>query len=363
MSAEVGDFLRRNRSVLVAKWEAKVRASLPADASLKADTRRDSRHLFLDGVIEALAHGRGSTVEEGRTAIAGADDGQRQIAGHGGAHRVRECGLLLASVVELAEEKEGAALGGRELLEIATCLFSGAAAAVEQHAEYQEEQQRRSSFAYFAYVVHELGSPLAAVRLGWDLISRTGELDASSCEILTRSLAQLTELIEHSATLLQVASGVDAGRERVQVDELVADTLAASIVDADAKRIRIDVDALPLVVEADHRLLRFAVTNLLRNAVRFTREGGGVAIRSRLSEHGVLIEVEDGRGESPTDGAEQLFSALEAVSRDHGEFGPDLASSKQVMETHGGTLRVKHVPGRGCIFTIELPDPDRRAGD
>lgn len=361
MPTEVEEFLRQNREALLAKWEMKVRASLPTSSNLAADQLRDSLDLFLDEVIEGLKHGRGRLIEEGRSPIAREHGGQRQVLSTNISELVREYHLLLESAAELAEEMD-ASLSQRDVLELTRWLFAGAAEAVEEYAQRQEEQQRRSDFEYFAFVAHELRNPLSSARIAWELVVRKGEIDSRRAEVITRSLGRLTELIDQSITESRIKSGMDVRHECVAVDEVVDNARADSIVDAETKGIEIVAHPSALIVEADHRLLRSALTNLLRNAVKFTREGGGVAVRSRLTEGRVLIEIEDECGGLPPDRAQRLFSAFEQAGRDRSGFGLGLAISKQAIEAHGGTLSVKDVPGKGCIFTIDLPSSTEKPG-
>jgi signal transduction histidine kinase len=57
----------------------------------------------------------------------------------------------------------------------------------------------------------------------------------------------------------------------------------------------------------------------------------------------------------PPERAERLFDAFTQLTRDRRGFGLGLAISKQAIEAHGGTLNVRNRPGKGCVFTIDLP--------
>jgi signal transduction histidine kinase len=313
--------------------------------------------LFLDEVLEIIEIGRGSLAEEGGSPIARGHGGQRQLLNSSIGDLVQEYYLFLESATELADEK-GATLNQRGLLEFTKWLFSGTASAVGEFIKRQELQRRQSDFEYFAFVAHELRNPLSSTKMAWELLVRKGQLDARRVEVVHRGLRQLTELIDHSITRSRIQSGVEVRREPVALDNLVADARADSVVDAETKTVQIAAQASGLTVLGDYRLLRSALTNLLRNAVKFTREGGSIAISGRLSEGRVLIEVEDECGGLPPERAEKLFTAFEQADKDRSGFGLGLAISKQAIEAHSGTLSVKDVPGKGCVFTIDLPNPD-----
>ena len=354
MPAEARDFLKQNRDALLAKGEEKVCESLPTVASLTTEQLRDSLGLLLDEILESLEPGRGRLSDRESSPIARGHGAQRQVLNTAIADLVREYYLFLESAAELASD-ERTSLGPAGLLAFTKALFSATADAVAEYVRRQEQQQRQADFEYFAFVAHELRNPLSSTKLAWELLVRKREIDPRRVEVINRGLGRLAELIDNSITRSRIGTGVEVRREPVAVDELVSEAQDDSTIDAETKNIRVVAAASGHVVAADHRLLRSALTNLLRNAIKFTREGGQVAVRSRLAEGRVLIDVEDECGGLPPDRAEWLFAAFEQAGRDRSGFGLGLAISKQAIEAHGGTLSVKDVPGKGCVFTIDLP--------
>jgi hypothetical protein len=69
----------------------------------------------------------------------------------------------------------------------------------------------------------------------------------------------------------------------------------------------------------------------------------------------VLIEVEDACGGLPPGRADDLFKPLVQRGKDHTGFGLGLTISQQAAQAHGGTLSVRDLSGRGCVFTLQLP--------
>ena len=69
----------------------------------------------------------------------------------------------------------------------------------------------------------------------------------------------------------------------------------------------------------------------------------------------VLIEVEDECGGLPPGKAEDLFRPFEQRGADRSGLGLGLAIARESVETNGGKIRARNLPGRGCIFTIDLP--------
>lgn len=112
-----------------------------------------------------------------------------------------------------------------------------------------------------------------------------------------------------------------------------------------------------LGIEVDRQILAGALANLLHNAFKFTRSHGRVSLKTSSSAERVLIEVEDECGGLPPGDSEDLFRLFEQRSGDRSGLGLGLGISRRGVEANGGTLYVHNLPGRGCVFTIDLPKP------
>jgi len=127
-------------------------------------------------------------------------------------------------------------------------------------------------------------------------------------------------------------------------------------IEAQMKKIELIVEAPEeLVVDADPRLLRSAVSNLVHNALKFSHELSTVAMRAEHSEGRLTIEVTDGCGGLPPGKAEELFQPLVQRGDNRSGFGLGLSIALQAAEAHNGTIRVHDMPGKGCAFVIDLP--------
>jgi signal transduction histidine kinase len=115
--------------------------------------------------------------------------------------------------------------------------------------------------------------------------------------------------------------------------------------------------AAGLAVHADRQMLCSAVSDLLQNAFKFTRPGGHVLLTARAVAERVLIEIKDECGGLPPGDTEDLFHSFEQRSSDRTGLGLGLSISRRSVEANGGKLRVRNLPGEGCIFTIDLPRP------
>jgi signal transduction histidine kinase len=110
-----------------------------------------------------------------------------------------------------------------------------------------------------------------------------------------------------------------------------------------------------LAVNADRHTLASAVSNLLQNAVKFTPAGGQVWLRAHAAADRVVIEVEDQCGGLPVEDPALLFHPFERRSIDRTGLGLGLSICQRGVEANGGRLDVRNNPGKGCVFSIDLP--------
>ena len=100
-------------------------------------------------------------------------------------------------------------------------------------------------------------------------------------------------------------------------------------------------------------------TNLISNAVKYNLEGGSVTIRAMENEDLLSVEISDtGIGIPKTDAAKifDIFHRADnAKSVDEEGSGVGLSIVKQIVEAHGGTIRMQSEEGKGSTFTVDLP--------
>jgi hypothetical protein len=107
-------------------------------------------------------------------------------------------------------------------------------------------------------------------------------------------------------------------------------------------------------VEADRQILAAAIANLLQNALKFTPKGATVHLGASTTPSRVLIEVEDECGGLP-DTPENLLRPFVQKSSDRTGLGLGLSICSKAVKSMAGELRIRDLPGKGCIFTIDLP--------
>jgi signal transduction histidine kinase len=146
-------------------------------------------------------------------------------------------------------------------------------------------------------------------------------------------------------------------RERLNMTAFVDEIAATGILHAEYRGMQftvVPVDPV-LAVDADPQLLASAVMNLLHNAFKFSRAGGSVTLRVHSEGTRVLLDIQDECGgirESQAD----LFQAFgERRNQNRSGLGLGLSMARQTIRAHGGEIQVRNLPGRGCVFTIDLP--------
>jgi signal transduction histidine kinase len=173
---------------------------------------------------------------------------------------------------------------------------------------------------------------------------------------------RLTRLVEQLLELSRLEAGdVPMVRERLSLRPLVDRVLSELEVVRARRAVELDErvpDDLPPVF-ADAERVHQVLFNLLDNAVRFTPSGGRVTVRASRTNGVVDVTVADtGPGIAPEHLPrlfERFYRVDSARSRDEGGTGIGLAIARSVVEAHGGRIWAESEPGKGSMFTFQLP--------
>ena len=148
--------------------------------------------------------------------------------------------------------------------------------------------------------------------------------------------------------------------EPVDLGELLTEVVRDANYEAAAKRgsVRL-VTGEPVEVSASRELVRSAIENVLRNAIRYSPEGAVVDVDLQRFERGGRISIRDhGPGVPPADLSrifEPFYRVAESRDRDSGGEGIGLAITAQVLRAHGGSARAANRPDGGLEVALELP--------
>ncbi len=208
-------------------------------------------------------------------------------------------------------------------------------------------------------VSHELRSPLARLDVAVDL-ARSGEDRAASLGRIQREVVRLSTLVDELLQLTR-AEGDPSARptELVVLDELLRDLVYDCGVEAEAVGTRLALRAeAPGSIRGDRELLRRAIENLVRNAIRHAPAGTEVEVVATRREQAAAIVVRDQGPGVPEEMLEAIFDPFFRVegdrSRASGGIGLGLSIARRAVALHGG--RISSANGHpGLVVTIELP--------
>jgi hypothetical protein len=191
--------------------------------------------------------------------------------------------------------------------------------------------------------------------MAYEVARRRQSAPSRPFDMLGHALGRMSELIDNTLSQAWLKGGAPLRGERIELPALLAEAARDVALDAEERELTLTVSAEPIVMHADPRLIASAVSNLVRNAVKFSHRAATIGVRAWKKGPRVLIEVEDGCGGLPEGRAEELFSPFVQKSADRSGFGLGLAIVRQAAEAHNGTVGVRNVPGRGCVFRLDLP--------
>jgi signal transduction histidine kinase len=358
-AASLHDVLIRRRDAIVARWEQAVRASSGLD-QLHHQERIDSLQQFLDDITAALSRARTDPqqalcLHEG-TQTAASHGAQRLHLGLSVLDLVWEYDHLRQAVFAVVAE-EAASISVEELRIFAHCLDAGIAAAVAEYVRRRDEQLERKTAEHLGFLSHDLRNALSSTTLSLNSLRNVCDAQAlPRLERVERGLRRSLDLIDNTLVEVHLRAGAGLEVTETEVGALVQEVVDDLVEEARFKNVSIEVEGLEGGrAPVDPKLLRSAITNLLGNAIKFTRSDGTIHVRIRRNPGELAIDVEDECGGLPAGDVERLFDPFVGADRSRRGFGLGLAIVKQVASAHGGSPRVVDLPGKGCIFTIEIP--------
>jgi len=211
-------------------------------------------------------------------------------------------------------------------------------------------------------VAHDLRTPLTSLRGTAELVLSRPGVDVAAREALADCVERADEVLRLLRALMEV-SEAEAGVLRLEKTDCDLPTIVRQAVElyaevAEAKQITLqqeDGDAAPVWVDGVR--LRQAVANLIDNAVKYTPEGGAVALRVYLESGDAVLEVRDTGPGVPEAEQPRIWERLYRgdQSRSQSGLGLGLSLVRAIVEAHGGRVAVRNGPERGAIFEVRLP--------
>lgn len=238
--------------------------------------------------------------------------------------------------------------------------FNQMAAKLQKSSEEIEglENRRRQ---FMADVSHEMRTPLttiAGVMEGLRNNMFAEEQRERGIRLASDETKRLIRLVNENLDYEKIRSNqVTLTKEEIDADELleIIQEHLQSLADEKGNQLIVEAEPEQSVYGDMDRLIQI-LTNIVKNSIQFT-ENGKVILRAFGEPEGTVLEVEDTGDGINVEEIDLIWRRFykSDTSRGSGQFGLGLSIVKQLVELHGGDIRVRSEKGKGTVFTIRLP--------
>ncbi len=229
----------------------------------------------------------------------------------------------------------------------------------------RESEVDRMKSEFLSTAAHELRTPMASIRGFCELLLKRKYDEATQRDLLdtiNRQAVRLTNLLNELLDLARIEArrGKDFKFKVQPLKPLVQEVVAGMIFEKDPRKVQVNIACEVPQVNVDHEKLQQALMNVLGNAYKYSPNGGAIelTVLREAGERGrVGVRVKDhGIGMSPEHAArafERFFRA--DTSGNIPGTGLGLSLVKEIIELHGGEVKLQSVAGQGTTVTIWLP--------
>ncbi len=227
-----------------------------------------------------------------------------------------------------------------------------------QHiSEHVEEQQR-----LLRDISHELRSPLTRLGLAAGLL-RKKTMQLPACEEhlarIDKEMASMKALIDNTLLAARIKSAPEEAKQVVSPDDLVDDLIGDASFEAAARGVRVARAGSVTPLRGNAALLRSALDNVIRNAIRYTAAGSDVEVELSRKDGFAVIKVRDEGPGVPEASLAHLFDPFYRVEdsrdRDSGGAGLGLAIARAAVQAHNGSAQARNRFGGGLEVELRLP--------
>ncbi|MHB8624127.1 MAG: ATP-binding protein [Sulfuricaulis sp.] len=237
--------------------------------------------------------------------------------------------------------------------------------AIEQsRAALQESDRRKDEF--LAVLAHELRNPLAPLRNGLELLKLAdsgSETIRETHALMQRQIEQMIRLVDDLLDVSRISHGiVSLKKERIQlatVLQIAVETSRPGIEDAHHTLV-LDIPEEPILIDADKIRLSQVFTNLLNNAVKYTKPGGYLRLAVERRESDALVTIADNGTGIPAHMLTKIFDIFTQVDRSLDQrrpgMGLGLSIAKNLIKMHSGSIEARSAGnGMGSEFIVRIP--------
>ncbi|WP_353182686.1 PAS domain-containing sensor histidine kinase [Bosea sp. (in: a-proteobacteria)] len=264
---------------------------------------------------------------------------------------------LLMHVTDLKASRQKLEAQAQQLAELAERYL-------EQKAVAESANRAKSEF--LANMSHELRTPLNAI-IGFseimegELFGPLGEKYTDYVRDIRSSGGYLLGIIDDILDMSRIESGkIRLERSEIALGPVLDEAVRKVQPEMERKQLAFSVEGpTDTHIEADPHALYQILGNLLDNAVKFTPEGGRIAVRTRHVPGAINIFIEDTGIGIPKEKIERVGRPFEQVEgdlvRSYKGSGLGLAIARSLTELHGGSLRLRSAMGAGTVVMVHLP--------
>jgi signal transduction histidine kinase len=358
IAGSLREFVETNRVEILARSRARERGPQAAVATEEAEPTQ-ALPSFLEQLGEALRKtSADEVIDHGEIAsIASEHGGQQFQQGLTVGQVVHEYGDLCQVITGLAVEHD-VAVSLDEFRTLNSCLDDAIAGAVTAFTRRRERAIASERTKRLGVLAHEMRNLLNVAMLSFESIKR-GFAPAGSTSpsaLHDRCLLRLHTLIDRSVANARLEAGTQS-LESLPVWEILEEAKIRGSMMAQTSMIKFVVTTIDRTVrvETDRQVLAAAVASLLQNAFKFSPTGTIVSLRAKSTASRVVIEIEDECGGLPPGKAETLVRPYVPQGAGRPGSGLGLSICRKAVNEISGELRVRDLPGRGCVFSIDLP--------
>ncbi|MCX5665875.1 MAG: ATP-binding protein [Candidatus Omnitrophica bacterium] len=228
-------------------------------------------------------------------------------------------------------------------------------------AKAKRADELKSTFAMS--LAHDLKSPLSTIKTNvsglkagyiGELTKEQKEAISICDEVSDRMNHMIAELI---STYMVEARGAGLSTNHFDLREIIEEQRRELEAAADLKKITVtaDISKKPIDIEADRDKIVRVINNILNNSIKYTPEGGKIAIKAQAAEGFARMEFLNNGTPIPDDRIEKIFDKFERLDTSIEGHGLGLAIAKDIVELHKGKVWAESGPNRMNCFTVLLP--------
>ncbi len=243
----------------------------------------------------------------------------------------------------------------------------------DANEKYLAEKQRaeaanKAKSEFLANMSHELRTPLNAI-LGFSeilLAGMFGPVGSPKYEEYAKDIHESGKHLLNVINDILDMSKIEAGQMKIRCETidlcpLIEESMRLTAIPAEEKNITVEQRVEPgLSVVADRRAIKQILLNILSNAVKFTDDGGRIALRARQVEGAVIVSIVDTGIGIPKSALGKIGNPFEQVqsqyAKSKGGSGLGLAISRSLVALHGGSLKIRSREGQGTVVSLRIPD-------